>query len=70
MADPTPRTSFDPSRHPGNASTATGPRGRDEAVPERPADSGATVMAGALWIVFPVLLVVAIVVVALLFVAR
>ena len=70
MADPTPRTSFDPSRHPGLASTSTPARGRDAAVPERPEDSGQAVAAGALWIIFPVLLVVAIVVGALLVLAR
>ncbi len=61
-----PRTSADPSRHPGQASTSTAARGRDAAAPEDPAGSPEITKAGSLWIAFPVLCVVALVVVLIL----
>jgi hypothetical protein len=61
-----PRTSHDPSRHPGRASTGNPPRGRDAAAPEDPADSPDITKAGGFWIAFPVLCVVALVVVLVL----
>jgi len=64
--DRDPRISHDPSRHPGGASTSTPPRGRDAAVPEDPADSPGITRGGALWIVFPVLCVVVLIVVLVL----
>ena len=64
--DQDPRISQDPSRHPGNASTSTPPRGRDAAAPEDPADSTGISKAGALWIVFPVACVVVLIVVLVL----
>ena len=47
------RTSHDPSRHPGYASTSTPPRGRDAAVPEDPAESATITKTAAMWINFP-----------------
>jgi len=60
--DADPRTSHDPSRHPGRASTSSPPRGRDAAAPEDPSESPRITKAGGLWIAFPVLCVVALVV--------
>ena len=60
--DRDPRLSKDPSRHPGNASTSTPPRGRDAAAPEDPGDSSGITKAGALWIVFPVTCVIVLIV--------
>ncbi len=60
------RISHDPSRHGGAASTSTPARGRDAAVPEDPADSAEITRSGALWIVFPVLCAVVLMVVLLL----
>lgn len=60
------RTSHDPSRHPGAASTATPARGHDAPVPEDPANSAEITRSGALWIVFPVLCVVVLIGVLLL----
>lgn len=57
------RTSHDPSRHPGQASTSTPSRGRDAAAPEDPGDSENITKAGALWVVFPVTCVVILIVV-------
>lgn len=48
------------------ASTSTPPRGRDAAAPEDPVDSPGITKAGSFWIVFPVLCVVALVVVLIL----
>lgn len=60
------RTSHDPSRHPGKASTSTPSRGRDAAAPEDPSDSEDITKAGALWVVFPVTCVVILIVVLVL----
>ena len=61
------RVSHDPSRHPGMASTATPARGHDAAVPEDPAGSAGITRGGALmWIVFPILCAVVLIVVLLL----
>lgn len=65
-ADQDPRTSHDPSRHPGQASTSTPPRGRDAAAPEDPADSPDIAKAGSLWLLFPVVCVVVLIVVLVL----
>lgn len=64
--DPDPRISHDPSRHPGRPSTGSSPRGRDAAAPEDPPESPDITKAGSLWIVFPILCVVALVVVLVL----
>lgn len=60
------RTSSDPSRHAGAASTATPGRGHEATVPEDPAGSTEIARTGALWIVFPVLCVVVLIGVLLL----
>ncbi len=65
-ADQDPRTSHDPSRHPGQASTSTPARGRDAAATEDPAASAEITKAGSLWLVFPVLCVVVLVVMLIL----
>ena len=65
-ADQDPRRSHDPSRHPGRATTSTPARGRDAAAPEDPPESPGITKAGSLWIVFPVLCVVVLVVVLIL----
>lgn len=59
------RISHDPSRHPGSATTSTPARGHDAAVTEDPADSAEITKVGALWIVFPVVCVVVLVIVLL-----
>lgn len=65
-ADQDPRASRDPSRHPDQASTATPPRGRDAAAPEDPVASPGITKAGGLWIAFPVVCVIVLVVVLVL----
>ena len=65
MDDSDPQ-SHDPSRHKGRASTSTPARGRDAAAPEDPADSPGITKAGTLWIAFPVLCVVVLIVVLVL----
>ena len=65
-AEHDPRTSRDPSRHPDQASTGTPPRGRDAAAPEDPVASPGITKAAGLWVVFPVLCVVVLVVVLVL----
>lgn len=60
------RASHDPSRHPGQASTSTPPRGRDAAVTEDPSNSPEITKGGALWIVFPVVCVLILIVVLIL----
>lgn len=64
------RVSHDPSRHPGSATTSTPARGRDAAVPEDPAESAEITKAAGLWIVFPVLCVIVLVIVLLVAVSR
>lgn len=64
--DADPRTSHDPSRHPGRASTSSPARGRDAAAPEDPPESPDITKAGSLWIIFPVVCVVALVVILVL----
>ena len=66
MDDHDPRTSHDPSRHPGRASTSTPARGRDAAAPEDPGASTEITKAGSLWLLFPVLCVVVLIVVLVL----
>jgi hypothetical protein len=65
-ADQDPRISRDPSRHPGMASTTTPPRGRDAVAPEDPVESPAITRTAGLWVAFPVLCVVVLVVVLVL----
>lgn len=65
-ADRESMSSHDPSRHQGRASTSTPARGRDAAAPEDPADSTGITKAGSLWIAFPVVCVVVLVVVLIL----
>lgn len=60
------RASFDPSRHPGDASTSTPARGRDAAAPEDPGASEEITKAGALWVAFPVTCVIVLIVVLVL----
>ncbi len=65
-ADKDLRSAQDPSRHQGRASTSTPARGRDAAAPEDPVASPGITKAGGLWIAFPVLCVIALVVVLVL----
>ncbi len=65
-SDRDPQSSHDPSRHPGRASTSTPSRSHDAVAPDDVGESEAVTKAGGLWIAFPVVCVVVLIVLLLL----